>query len=106
MRESGSVGLDTFGGRLAAAADQLRTTSSPDVGTAPACCAAPGSLGDLAADLHRRWGVAVWQAHEATAQTAGRLDDLGADLRTAAARYRDVEQDAADRLRRAGEPAR
>lgn len=104
MGESGSVGLGTFGGRLIAAAGQVRAAAGPDTGAAPACCAAPGSLGDLAADLHRRWGIAVWQAHEAAERAADRLTDLGTDLGTAAARYRDTDQQAAQAVRRAGEP--
>ncbi|BCJ26498.1 hypothetical protein AB0I55_29460 [Actinocatenispora sera] len=104
MGESGSVGLGTFGGRLIAAAGRMRAATGPDTGSAPACCAAPGSLGDLAADLHRRWGVAAWQAHDATDRAADRLTDLGTDLGTAAARYRDADQQAAQAIRRAGEP--
>ncbi|BCJ32639.1 hypothetical protein Athai_01420 [Actinocatenispora thailandica] len=106
MGESGSVGLGTFGGRLMAAADQVRAAAGPDTGPAPACCTAPGSLGDVAADLHRRWGVVVWQAHEAAAGTADRLADLGTDLRTAAGRYRDADEETARVIRRAGEPTR
>lgn len=106
MGESGSVGLGTFGGRLIAAADQMRAAAGPDTGSAPACCAAPGSLGDLAADLYRRWGVAAWQAHEAATSTADRLTDLGTDLRTAAGRYRDTDEETAQAIRRAGESTR
>lgn len=103
MGESGSVGLGTFGGRLIGAADQVRA-AGPDTGPTPACCGAPGSLGDVAADLHRRWGIAVWQAYEAATATADRLADLGTDLRTAAGRYRDTDQETAQAVRRAAEP--
>jgi hypothetical protein len=101
--ESGSVGLGTFGGRLIAAAGQVRA-AGPDTGPTPASCAAPGLLGDVAADLHRRWGVAVWQAHEAAEHAADRLADLGTDLRTAAGRYRAADQQAAQAIERAGDP--
>lgn|GEM_PF-4047291 len=99
------VGLGTFGSRLIAAAARLDAGTSPDTVPAPACCAVPGALAEVAGDLHRRWTVAQWQAYEATAGTAERLAQFGTDLRGAADRYRDAEDDATRLVRHAGEPA-
>lgn len=97
----GPVGLAAFAGRLRDVADELRDTPT-DV-PPPGCLAAPGALGELAGELHRRWLTAAGEATAELSDTAVRLRRLGTDLDLAARRYRHTDDDAHHALDRAVE---
>ncbi|GIH12398.1 type VII secretion target [Rugosimonospora africana] len=93
--------IGALGDEVSGAADRLgRTDPGPEAFAGDAS----GRLGELGRALHAQWRAALAAREREAAAAGARLTDLAGALRTAADGYRDAEDAAHRRHRRAGAP--